>query len=166
MVLPHKWKFVSGDPSKCVGCCVCEYVCSMEHEKTYNPIKSRIRVVRLNPFVNMAIACRLCEDPQCVIACPREALSQSEETGVIMVDEEMCNGCAWCVEACDFGAIQLHPESRVAFVCDLCEGEPKCVEWCPEEALDFITEDVLAQKARISATKKLFQKALVTTRYV
>lgn len=163
MVLPHKWKFVSGDPSKCVGCCVCEYVCSMEHEKTYNPTKSRIRVVRLNPFVNMAIACRLCEDPQCVIACPREALLQSEETGVIMVDEEMCNGCAWCVEACDFGAIQLHPESRVAFVCDLCDGEPQCVEWCPEEALDFITEDVLAQKARISATKKLFQKALIVT---
>jgi carbon-monoxide dehydrogenase iron sulfur subunit len=162
----HKWQFVSGDPSKCVGCCVCEYVCSMEHEKTYNPTKSRIRVVRLNPFVNMAIACRLCEDPQCVIACPREALSQSEETGVIMVDEKMCNGCAWCVEACDFGAIQLHPESRVAFVCDLCDGEPQCVEWCPEEALDFITENVLAQKARISATKKLFQKALITTRYV
>jgi carbon-monoxide dehydrogenase iron sulfur subunit len=138
----------------------------MEHEKTYNPTKSRIRVVRLNPFVNMAIACRLCEDPQCVIACPREALSQSEETGVIMVDEKMCNGCAWCVEACDFGAIQLHPESRVAFVCDLCDGEPQCVEWCPEEALDFITENVLAQKARISATKKLFQKALITTRYV
>jgi carbon-monoxide dehydrogenase iron sulfur subunit len=163
MVLDHNWKFVSGDPSKCVGCCVCEYVCSMEHEKTYNPTKSRIRVVRLNPFVNMAMACRLCQDPQCVIACPREALLQSEETGVIMVDEEMCNGCAWCVEACDFGAIQLHPERRVAFLCDLCEGEPQCVEWCPEEALDFITEDVLAQKARISATKKLFQKALIAT---
>ena len=135
----------------------------MEHEKTYNPTKSRIRVVRLNPFINLAIACRLCEDPQCVIACPREALSQSEETGVIMVDEEMCNGCAWCVEACDFGAIQLHPESRVAFVCDLCDGEPKCVEWCPEEALDFITGEVLAQKARISTVKKLFQKALIAT---
>jgi carbon-monoxide dehydrogenase iron sulfur subunit len=163
MVLPHKCRFVSGDPSKCVGCCVCEYVCSMEHEKTYNPTKSRIRVVRLNPFVNLAIACRLCEDPQCVTACPREALSKSEETGVIMVDEEMCNGCAWCVEACDFGSIQLHAESRVAFVCDLCDGEPKCVEWCPEEALDFITEEVLAQKARISAVKKLFQKARIAT---
>jgi Fe-S-cluster-containing hydrogenase component 2 len=135
----------------------------MEHEKTYNPTKSRIRVVRLNPFVNVAIACRLCEDPQCVIACPREALLQSEETGVIIVDEEMCNGCAWCVEACDFGSIQLHPERKVAFVCDLCEGEPKCVEWCPEEALDFITEEVLAQKARIKATKKLFQKALIAS---
>ena len=163
MVLHHKWKFVSGDPSKCVGCCVCEYVCSMEHEKTYNPTKSRIRVIRLNPFVNVAMACRLCEDPSCVVACPREALLQSEETGVIMVDEEMCNGCAWCVEACDFGSIQLHPESKVAFVCDLCDGEPKCVEWCPEEALDFTTSEVLAQKARISSVKKLFQKALIAT---
>ena len=163
MVLHHKRKFVSGDPSKCVGCCVCEYVCSMEHEKTYNPTKSRIRVVRLNPFVNLAIACRLCEDPACVIACPREALLQSEETGVIMVNEEMCNGCAWCVDACDFGSIQLHPESKVAFVCDLCDGEPQCVEWCPEQALDFTTKEVLAQKARISATKRLFQKALTAT---
>jgi carbon-monoxide dehydrogenase iron sulfur subunit len=163
LVLPHKCKFVSGDPSKCVGCCVCEYVCSMEHEKVYNPAKSRIRVVRLNPFTNVAIACRLCEDPQCVIACPREALSQSEETGVIMVDEEKCNGCAWCVEACDYGSIQLHPESRVVFVCDLCDGKPKCVEWCPEEALDFVTKEVLAQKARISTVKKLFQKDLIAT---
>jgi carbon-monoxide dehydrogenase iron sulfur subunit len=163
MGLHHKWKFVSGDPPKCVGCCVCEYVCSMEHEKTYNPTKSRIRVVRLNPFINVAIACRLCEDPQCITACPREALLQSEETGVIMVDEKMCNGCAWCVEACNFGSIQLHPERRGVFVCDLCEGDPQCVEWCPEEALDFITEDVLAQKARISATKKLFQKDLIAT---
>jgi carbon-monoxide dehydrogenase iron sulfur subunit len=163
MIPSHKWKFVSGDPSKCVGCCVCEYVCSMEHEKTFNPTKSRIRVIRLNAFVNLAIACRLCEDPRCVAACPREALSQSDETGVIVVDEEMCNGCAWCVEACDYGSIQLHSESKVAFVCNLCDGEPKCVEWCPEEALDFTTKEVLAQKSRISAVKKLFQKALIAT---
>jgi len=156
----NKWKFVSGDPSKCVGCCVCEYTCSMKHENTYNPTKSRIRAVRLNPFVNLAIACRLCEDPQCIIACPRNVLSQSPETGIIIVDDEHCNGCAWCVEACDFGSIQLHPETKVAFVCDLCDGNPQCVEWCPEEALDFTTKDIVSQKARITAVKKLFQDAL------
>ena len=80
---------------------------------------------------------------------------QSEENGVIIVDEENCNGCAWCVEACDFGSIQIHSKNKVAFVCDLCDDTPQCVEWCPEEALDFITEDVLAQKARISAAKNL-----------
>ena len=80
-----------------------------------------------------------------------------------MVDEEKCNGCAWCVEACDYGAIQLHPERKVVFVCDLCDCEPKCVEWCPEEALDFAAKDVLAQKARIAVVKKLFQEALKAT---
>ena len=154
----HKRKFVSVDPDKCVGCCVCEYACSYEKEKTFNPTKSRIRVVRLDSAINMSLACRLCEDAPCITACPRDALTQSKETGTIMVDEEKCNGCGWCIEACDYGAIMLHPERKVVYVCDVCEGEPKCVEWCPEEALDFVTVDVLAQKARISAVKKLFQE--------
>ncbi len=155
-------KFVSADPEKCVGCAVCEYICSLEKEKAFNPLKSRIRVVRLHPLINLSVTCRLCEDPPCVAACPRDALEQSGETGVIIIDEEKCNGCGWCIEACDYGAITLHPESRVVFVCDLCDGEPKCVEWCPEEALDFTTPDILAQKARRAVVKKLFQEALKT----
>ena len=65
-----------------------------------------------------------------------------------------------CVEACDYGAIQLHPETRKVFSCDLCDGEPSCEEWCPEEALDYTTKDIVSQKARITAVKKLFQEAL------
>jgi Fe-S-cluster-containing hydrogenase component 2 len=49
------------------------------------------------------------------------------------------------------------------YVCDLCDGEPKCVEWCPEEALDFTTKDILSQKARVAIVKKLFQEALKAT---
>jgi Fe-S-cluster-containing dehydrogenase component len=95
-----------------------------------------------------------------VAACPRDALRQSDETGIILVDDDKCNGCGWCIEACDYGAIQLHPETKKVFVCDLCDGEPQCVEWCPEEALDFTTKDVLSQKARRTAVKKLFQDVL------
>ncbi len=156
----HARKFVSADPDKCVGCTVCEYACSYEKEKAFNPLKSRIRVVRLDSLINMSLACRLCEDSPCVTACPRDALTQSEETGIIMVDEDKCNGCGWCIEACDYGAIMLHPERKVVFMCDLCDGDPKCVEWCPEEALDYVTVDILAQKARIAAVKKLFQEAM------
>ena len=161
---PVARKFVSADPEKCVGCSVCEFVCSSEKEKVYNPLKSRIRVVRLHPLINLSVTCRLCEDAPCVAACPRDALEQSEENGTILVDEEKCNGCGWCIEACDYGAITLHPEKRVVFVCDLCKdkGKPQCVEWCPEEALDYVTRDILAQKARITAVKKLFQEAMKT----
>jgi Fe-S-cluster-containing dehydrogenase component len=87
-------------------------------------------------------------------------LKQSEETGVIMVDDDKCNGCSWCIEACDYGAITLHPELKKVRICDLCEGDPKCVKWCPEEALDFTTKDQLAQKARIAVTKKLFKESM------
>lgn len=155
-------KFVSADPDKCVGCSVCEYACAFEKEKAFNPLKSRIRTVRLHPLINLAVTCRLCEDAPCVAACPRDALEQSEETGVILVDDDKCNGCGWCIEACDYGAVTLHPEKRVVVICDLCDGDPKCIEWCPEEALDFVTRDILAQKARRSVVKKLFQEAMKT----
>jgi Fe-S-cluster-containing hydrogenase component 2 len=129
----------------------------MVKEKTYNPTKSRIRAIRLGPLVNLAITCRHCEDPACVTACPKEALSQEEKTGVIMVDEEKCNGCSWCIEACPFGAMMLHPKKKVVTTCDNCKdlGEPQCVKWCPEEALEFLTADVLAQKSRQTAVKNL-----------
>ncbi len=161
MVKEHERKFVSVDPEKCVGCQICEYACSFSKEKAFNPLKSRIRVVRVNQLANMAVTCRLCEEPACVAACPKDALKQDEKTGIITLDKDKCNGCGWCIEACDYGAIMLHPESKVVYICDLCKekGEPQCIKWCPEEALTTVTSDTLAQKARLSAIKKLFQES-------
>lgn len=166
MVKIHERKFVSADPDKCVGCQVCEYICSLTKEKAFNPLKSRVRVVRIDQLVNLAVMCRLCENPPCVAACPRNALTQSEETGIISVDKDKCNGCGWCIEACDYGAIMLHPDAKIVYVCDLCKekGEPQCIKWCPEEALELVTSDVLAQKARMTAVKKLFAEASKTSK--
>ena len=150
-------KFIAADPELCTGCHTCEYMCALEKDGKFSPLRSRIRVIRIYPSSNLAIACRLCEDAPCVVACPRKALEQSEATGVIIVDEDKCDGCGWCLEACDFGAITIHPDTKVAIVCDLCDGEPKCVEICPVEALELTNRDTLAWKSRISATKKLFK---------
>ena len=155
-------KFVTVDTDKCVGCRICEYVCSMEKSKVFNPTRSRIRVIRIYPHTNASLSCRLCEDAPCVVACPRKALTQSEENGVIAVNDDLCNGCGWCIEACDFGAICLDPEKKVIRVCDLCAtraGGPACVEWCPEEALELTSKDILSQKARISVIEKLVKAA-------
>jgi len=130
-------QFVNCDTDKCIGCNVCELVCSVEKEKTFNPTKARIRGLRLNVFSNIAVACRACIDAPCVVSCPRDALHQSKASGAISVEEEKCDGCGWCLEACQYGAITLHPNTRKAIVCDTCGGEPVCVQECPESALTF-----------------------------
>jgi len=149
-------KFVSVDPSKCTGCGICEYACTLEKgEAIWNPIRSRIRVVRMTPLFNFALACRFCEDAKCVKACPEKALSQSEKTGILMVKEKQCKGCDWCVQACEHGGITIHSDTGKAIACDLCEGEPKCVEFCPEEALELISTDEDAEKRFNNALEKL-----------
>ena len=130
-------QFVDCNPKKCNGCVVCEYACSMEKEATFNPVKSRIRAVRLDTTSNIAVTCRTCEEAPCVSACPKEVLTQSPEDKTIKVDEEKCNGCGWCIQACKYGAITLHPSTRKALICDTCDGEPVCIQWCPESALSL-----------------------------
>jgi len=157
-----KRKFVLANISKCIGCNICEYVCAMEKEWSFNPLRSRIRVIRFHPLFNMAMVCRLCENPPCVIACPREVLKQSYETGVILINESLCNGCGWCIPACPYGAITMNPEKRVVMICDLCNGEPKCIAFCPEEALELVSEDevvplTLALEKLLSEIKKMLE---------
>jgi anaerobic carbon-monoxide dehydrogenase iron sulfur subunit len=140
-------KFVSVDPGKCIGCGICEYACTVEKgEGVWNPLRSRIRVVRMAPIFNFALTCRGCDDAKCVKACPERALSQSENTGLLIIDQTKCKGCDWCVQACDHGGITIHSETGKAIACDLCGGEPKCVESCPEEALEIVESDEAAEK--------------------
>jgi len=114
---------------------------------------SRIRVVHMKPLFNFALSCRACEDAKCVVACPEKALSQEEATGIIMRSDDKCKGCDWCVQACEHGGISIHPDTGFSVACDLCGGEPQCVEFCPEEALQIITTDEEADK-RMSETLK------------
>ncbi len=86
---------------------------------------------------------------------------QSEKNGVILVDNLKCDGCGWCMEACQNGSIGMDPDERNLIICDLCQGREgigvypgrkiasqACVEWCPEEALELVTRERVAQKTR------------------
>lgn len=171
MVDSIRHKFVDVDPNKCIGCGICELVCSLNksEKKVFNPLRSRIAILRLYPVINVAMTCRLCEDAPCVRACPRNALTQSSKNGIIIVDEKKCNGCGWCIEACDYGGITIDPEKKIAITCDLCESRKgigvfpgrkivsqACIEWCPEEALSLVTRRRLAQRGREAAAVALF----------
>jgi len=154
-------KYVVCDPDKCLGCRICEFVCPAVKEKRIDPSLSRIRAINFEPAASMAIACLLCERPLCVEACPRKALHK-DENGIIRVDEDLCNGCHWCISACNFGAIAWHPTKGVAMICDLCDGDPECVKLCPFEALSLATIEEAAHKFRKEAVEKLLRKPIAS----
>ena len=128
---------VECDNEKCVGCDICEYACSFEKEKVFNPLKSRIRSIRIGQTFNTAVTCKGCINVPCILACPEKAITRSKKTGAIVFDESKCKGCDWCIDACKFGAITLNPTSHKAIVCDTCGGDPKCIPACPESALSL-----------------------------
>ena len=152
-------KFVGADFDKCTGCRVCELVCALQNEKVFDPKVSRIKVLHLHQLVNMPVACRLCEDAPCVRACPRDALAKSDETGTIIVNDQKCDLCGWCLESCKHGAIFLNKDKKTVMICNLCDGEPKCVEWCPEGALSLMTQKEFDQKARKATIYKLIPES-------
>ena len=59
------------------------------------------------------------------------------------------------MEACPYGAVVLNPEKETVMMCDLCDGEPQCVEWCPEEALALVTQKEFDANLRKATADKL-----------
>lgn len=123
---------------KCSGCRRCEIACSFFHEGKVWPEASRIRVFMLVPGVEIPHFCSQCADYPCVDACPTKALSVNKDTGAVIVDEELCNACGDCIEACPGKIPHLHPNRRYVVICDLCGGAPQCVRVCEEARYDAL----------------------------
>jgi Fe-S-cluster-containing hydrogenase component 2 len=75
-----------------------------------------------------------------------EALCIDEVTGARYVDPDYCTACDECVYACPFEPkrIMIHPYTSKAYKCDLCferEEGPICVEYCPVDALEFVSAE-------------------------
>ena len=134
------------DPEQiCARCRMCELMCAFHHDQVGNPRRSRIRVVQLGRGVDIPVTCLYCEDPPCMKICPTGALHRPEPDGMVMVREDLCIGCAMCVNACPVGAITLDPTEGVAIKCDLCGGDPQCVKYCPAHVLQLTTADQVAR---------------------
>ncbi|HJX39391.1 MAG TPA: 4Fe-4S dicluster domain-containing protein [Anaerolineae bacterium] len=137
------------DAEKCTTCMACELACSFAHEGAFVPTLSRIRVVRfMGEGLSVPIVCVNCARPACVEVCPSGAAYIDRTVPVVRVNEEDCIGCGECVKACPFGAADFNKEKEVALICDLCDGDPVCVEHCIYGALTFEPVQSLAQRKR------------------
>ena len=150
-------KYIVSDPKKCTACGICELACSSNKTGSFNPLSSRIRTVFVEPSNTMTISCQLCEDPKCVKSCPRKALNKDPKTGVINVNEEECDGCCWCIQSCEFGAITFDLDKKKVAICDLCGSDPQCVKYCPKDALELNAPEQISQKLRKEAIKKILR---------
>jgi formate dehydrogenase iron-sulfur subunit len=111
--------------------------------------------------------CKHCTHAACLDVCPTGALFRTE-FGTVVVQEDVCNGCGYCVPACPFGVIDKRhlprrdppaiplltkEEDGRVWKCTLCYDrlkgghEPACAKACPTESIQFGPLDELRERA-------------------
>lgn len=135
------------DTTRCVGCYACRIACQMKNNLA--PTESFIRFEHLEegtyPTVHTEVVplqCMHCDDAPCQKVCPTHA-TYTTDSGVVLVDEEKCIGCKYCMAACPFQARIVKKESGVVEKCRFCWDEktpddpPACVKTCITHARIF-----------------------------
>jgi formate dehydrogenase iron-sulfur subunit len=86
--------------------------------------------------------CKHCTDAACLDVCPTGALFRTE-FGTVVVQEDVCNGCGYCVPACPFGVIDQREGDGRVWKCTLCydrlkdDKEPACAQACPTNSIQY-----------------------------
>ncbi|MPM74112.1 Electron transport complex subunit RsxB [bioreactor metagenome] len=60
---------------------------------------------------------------------------------IIQIDQEKCNGCGLCVDACHEGAIGLVDGKAKLLRDDYCDGLGDCLPACPTNAIAFVERE-------------------------
>lgn len=96
--------------------------------------------------------CKHCTDAGCLDVCPTGALFRTEFSTVV-VQQDICNGCGYCVSACPYGVIDRRERDGRAWKCTMCydrlrDGlEPACAKACPTDSIQFGPLDELRVRA-------------------
>src|SRR5262245_27215127 len=96
--------------------------------------------------------CKHCTHAACLDVCPTGALFRTEFDTVV-VQEDICNGCGYCVPACPYGVIDQRKDDGRVWKCTLCYDrlsggqEPACAKACPTDSIQFGPLDELRERA-------------------
>ncbi len=164
------------DSSICIGCKACEVAC-----KEWNHVPTPVTDIRWRAtsydntgglgannwrhvaFVEREVdgevrwlmnsdVCKHCSSAACLEVCPTGALFRTE-FGTVVVQEDVCNGCGYCVPACPFGVLDRRPEDGRVWKCTLCYDrlkggmEPACAMACPTKSIQFGPWEELRDRA-------------------
>jgi anaerobic dimethyl sulfoxide reductase subunit B len=153
---------------RCIQCYGCEVAC-----KSWRGTQPGVRWRRVSnvwhgsyPDVknaSLSVACMHCVDPECLKACPEEAITKRSTDGIVLVDREKCTGCRICLDACHFGAPQFGDDGKMQ-KCDMCTNDvdlnkelPPCAGTCPTEALKLVRMESTRKIAAERDLQNLFE---------
>ena len=172
------------DTSVCIGCKACEVACKewnavpedglslsgMSYDNTVGLSASTWRHVAFieqpgrssQPgdaaeglrWLMSSDVCKHCTEAACLDVCPTGALFRTE-FGTVVVQDDVCNGCGYCVPACPFGVIARREQDGGAHKCTLCYDrlgaglEPACAKACPTKSIQFGPLDELRARAQL-----------------
>jgi formate dehydrogenase iron-sulfur subunit len=155
------WSGSSYDNTKQLGATTWRHVQFIEHVGTgqNGTIPASAPGTAL-PFFNTdrwlmhSDVCKHCVNAPCQEACPTGAIIHTE-FDTVYVQQDICNGCGYCVVACPFGVIARDNEGDgQAHKCTLCydrlkDGmEPACARACPTASIVFGEVETLKQQAK------------------
>ena len=169
------------DTTVCIGCKACEVACkewnnlpadnigltgqsfdntgalSANTWRHVNFIERSVRDLDQRAFQSgwlmMSDVCKHCHNAPCLEACPTGALFRTEFDTVV-VQQDICNGCGYCVPACPFGVVDISTLDGKAHKCTLCYDrlkgglEPACAKSCPTDSIQFGEVAELQERAR------------------
>ncbi len=96
--------------------------------------------------------CKHCTRAACLDVCPTGSLFRTE-FGTVVVQEDVCNGCGYCISACPFGVIDQRRDDGRAWKCTMCYDrltvgmDPACAKACPTDSIQFGALDELRERA-------------------
>jgi formate dehydrogenase iron-sulfur subunit len=171
------------DTTLCIGCKACEVACKQWNQlpsdgleftgNSYDNTKSlgattwrhvafKEKIAESNDgetksrWLMLSDVCKHCEQAPCEKSCPTGALIYNQ-FGDVYLQNDICNGCGYCVSACPFGVLgraePAHDDGH-AHKCTLCmdrqeEGlTPACAKSCPTASIQFGPLDELRVHAR------------------
>lgn len=148
---------------RCIACFSCQQACQFQQATQSNGSRANIFVhVDMEQRKIYTGTCLQCETAACLEACPVDGIKRDPETGAVVIDKEICLGCSICVDACPYGYLQLDESIQAATKCDLCGGEPKCVQVCMAKALHFGSIHSLTERIKNQASLRLGIRAVPT----
>jgi tetrathionate reductase subunit B len=130
------------DVSRCIDCRACQVACSVENNVPMENTRIWIQDLGVQgefPELQHTFVpynCMHCDNPPCTEVCVSGATYKDEQTGLVLVDQEACIGCGFCVDACPYNTRYLDKKRGVVDKCNACVQrlevglQPACVATC------------------------------------